>query len=452
MFQYIRTQFLTEPYMKRFILLLALLADVSFGMFAYDFEYNSLYFDLSRNGDNISLVGTSLKFGKLDIPEMVPYRNRNFVVNSITRNAFYGGKYSNVTVPGSIKYIAENTFNNNKIVNLQLGDGIISIGAYAFANNEFKEVKIPNSVNRIEDCAYYNCKELKKIILGEGLKFLHWGAFGNCEKIDTIFCLSNIPPDLYVTEIENYGKPIFENIVYQFAVLKVPAVSIGKYKNSAIWKNFKSIEAIDNRSLSDFEKLGIEWDLLDTKTASIKPAYTTKYSNSFFSLTPSNPVERYAYYFSISKDKKGKSKIKELNNCDPLGDWEVRGYKNKYICIGIQKDKDITKRFMLYGYLKLAPDSEYEEFFTDSAIPSKDKPILLNGVTRSNKYFTIQMHKETGQRSKISPIQETGGRINLISALPDSADFIVHYTDEEENEYQIMIALSGIPPIYMPNE
>ncbi|MBD5369504.1 MAG: leucine-rich repeat domain-containing protein [Bacteroides sp.] len=438
--------------MKKFILLLALLADVTFGMLAYDFESNGLYFDLSRNGDNISLVGNSLKSGKLDIPEIVTYRNRNFVVNSITENAFNGDKYSTVTVPGSIKYISANTFNNNGILNLQLGEGVISIGAYAFANNELKEVVIPNSVNRIEDCAYYNCKELQKIILGDGLKYLHWGAFGNCEKIDTIFCLSNIPPELYVTEIENYGKAVFDNMVYQFAVLKVPAASIGKYKNSAIWKNFKNIEAINSRSLSDFEKLGIEWDLLDTKTARIKPKYTTIYSNSFFSLTPSNPIERYAYYFSISRDKKGKSKIKELNNCDPLGDWEVRGYKNKYICIGAQKDKDITKRFMLYGYIKLTPDSEYEEFFTDSAIPSNDKPILLNGVTRSNKHFTIQMHKETGERSKISPLQETGGRINLISALPDSADFIVRYSDEEGKEYQIMIALSGIPPIYISNE
>ena len=192
--------------MKKFILLLALLADVTFGMLAYDFESNGLYFDLSRNGDNISLVGNSLKSGKLDIPEIVTYRNRNFVVNSITENAFNGDKYSTVTVPGSIKYISANTFNNNGILNLQLGEGVISIGAYAFANNELKEVVIPNSVNRIEDCAYYNCKELQKIILGDGLKYLHWGAFGNCEKIDTIFAYQIFPQNCMSLKLKIMAK------------------------------------------------------------------------------------------------------------------------------------------------------------------------------------------------------------------------------------------------------
>ena len=111
--------------MKRFLLLFALLADVTLGMLAYDFESNGLYFDLSRNGDNISLVGTSVNNGKLDIPEVVTYRNRSFVVNSISGDAFNGGKYSHVIVPGSIKHIAEYTFNNNGIVKLQLEDGVI---------------------------------------------------------------------------------------------------------------------------------------------------------------------------------------------------------------------------------------------------------------------------------------------------------------------------------------
>ena len=439
--------------MKKFyIIIVTIMMQISFTAFGYDFEVNDLWYNLQKNGDGITLVGTANRSGILTVPENVSYRNRQFLVSYIKEAAFIGCDFSSVRIPESIHTISEMCFMDAGIINLQLSEGIINIGVRAFDGNKMRELTIPNSVSRIEDNAFSNCKDLQKIDFGTGVKFIHWGAFSNCEKIDTIICHSNIPPESYLTEIENYGKPIFANMVYQFAVLKVPAVSIGKYKNIDIWKNFKTIEATDNRSLSDFEKLGIEWDLLGTKTACIKPKYTTIYSNSFFSLNPADPVERYAYYFSISKDKKGKSKIKELNNCDPLGDWEIRGYGNKYICLGTQEDKDITKRYMLYGYIKLTPDSEYEEFFTDSAIPSNDSPIILNGVTRSNKHFTIQMHKETGVRRKISPIQETGGRIDLISALPDSADFIVRYSDEEGKEYQIMIALSGIPPIYMPSE
>lgn len=439
--------------MKNFyIILVSIMIQVSFTAFGYDFEVNDLWYNLQGSGDGVTLVGTANRSGVLTVPENISYRNRQFFVSYIKKATFSGCDFSSVRIPGSIHSISEMCFMDAGIINLQLSEGIECIGVRAFDGNKMRELTIPGSVSRIEDNAFSNCKDLQKIDLGAGVKFIHWGAFSNCEKIDTIICHSRIPPESDLTEPENFGNPIFANMVYQFAVLKVPAVSLGKYKNSAIWKKFKTIEPINSRSLSDFEKLGIEWDLLDYKTASIKPVYTTIYSNSFFSLTPSNPVERYAYYFSISKDKKGKSKIKELNNCDPLGDWDIRGHKNKYICIGTQEDKDITKRFMLYGYIKLTPNSEYEEFFTDSTIPSNDKPILLNGVTRSNKHFTIQMHKGSGERSKISPIQETGGRIDLISALPNSGDFIVRYIDEDGKEYQIMIALSGIPPIYIPNE
>ena len=437
---------------KFFIIIVSIIMQMSFTAFGYDFEVNDLWYNLQRSGDGITLVGTANRSGVLTVPENVTYRNRQFLVSHIKDAAFLGCDFSSVRIPGSIHSIPEMCFMDAGIINLQLSYGIEYIGVRAFDGNKMRKLTIPNSVSSIGDNAFSNCKELQKIDFGTGIEFIHRGAFSNCEKIDTIICQALIPPQSSLTEIENYGKPIFANMVYQFAVLKVPAVSIGKYKNNAIWKNFKTIEAIDSRSLSDFEKLGIEWDLLDNKTASIKPVYTTIYSNSFFSLNPADPVKRYAYYFSISRDKKGKSKIKELKNCDPLGDWEVGGYKKKYICIGGLEDKDISKRFMLYGYIKLTPDSEYEEFFTDPAIPSKDKPFLLNGVTRSNKHFTIQMHKETGVRRAISPIQETGGRIDLISALPDSADFIISYSDEEGKEYQIMIALSGIPPIYIPNE
>lgn len=69
-----------------------------------------------------------------------------------------------------------------------LPEGIKSIGKSMFSNNkDLTEIEIPASVIEIEDCAFYGCNKLKKIIfLGNEVKRIGNEVFQNCESLSAI--------------------------------------------------------------------------------------------------------------------------------------------------------------------------------------------------------------------------------------------------------------------------
>ena len=83
-----------------------------------------------------------------------------------------------------------------------LPEGIKSLGKSMFSNNkEITEIVIPASVTEIEDCAFYGCTKLKKIIfLGHEIKRIGNSAFQNCESLLTIV----IPEG-----VEELGEEVF---------------------------------------------------------------------------------------------------------------------------------------------------------------------------------------------------------------------------------------------------
>lgn len=77
----------------------------------------------------------------------------------------YHGTSSNVTLPATVK-----------------GYSVITINSYAFQNNSsILTVTVPKTVIRIDDYAFYNCKNFTKLIYKN--KNMTWGySFVNCPK------------------------------------------------------------------------------------------------------------------------------------------------------------------------------------------------------------------------------------------------------------------------------
>ena len=123
---------------------------------------------------------------------------------------------------GELEWLAEwyNSF-ENKILNIEIEDGITSIGSFAFyscqniknlklpnsirkiGNNAFcncyslESIEIPESVEIIEDMAFETCKSLKEIKLPKGLKIISPEAFQYCESLEKIYMSRNTKIDEY---------------------------------------------------------------------------------------------------------------------------------------------------------------------------------------------------------------------------------------------------------------
>ena len=134
----------------------------------------------------------------------------------------YGG---DVVIPASVDHEGESY-------------PVTRIGDQAFYEcYELTSVTIPEGVTAIGNQAFGHCYNLTSVIIPGSMKTIGEAAFQNCYKLNSISCYAEEPPAM---ESEN----AFEGSVYNNATLRVPAGSVGLYKNTTPWSKFKTITSL----------------------------------------------------------------------------------------------------------------------------------------------------------------------------------------------------------------
>ena len=101
----------------------------------------------------------------------------------------YTGTAQTVSVPASVKAIADGAFaGNTEMETLKFeGNNLETISYQAFADcTSLREVVLPDSVTSLGNGAFSNCTALTKIEFGEGLDKLGLGTFTGCSKLTNI--------------------------------------------------------------------------------------------------------------------------------------------------------------------------------------------------------------------------------------------------------------------------
>jgi hypothetical protein len=97
-------------------------------------------------------------------------------------------------IPGNIKHIAEKAFyncTNLKKINIQ--NGVCSIARYAFKGcSGLTEIVFPDSVKRIDDQAFNGCDSLLDLVLGKGVAYIGNLAFMGCAKLEKVIFSDNV--------------------------------------------------------------------------------------------------------------------------------------------------------------------------------------------------------------------------------------------------------------------
>ena len=139
--------------------------------------------------------------------------------------------------------IGEDAFANcSNMTSIKIGNKVKKIYSTAFYGcTGLTTVTIPNSVTWVGGLVFLNCTNLTSVVIGKNCRFnttASWSVniFEGCTSLTEVTCLSETP--------WAYEDPMFEESVYENAVLWVPNGSQAAYRETNYWKRFNRIKGI----------------------------------------------------------------------------------------------------------------------------------------------------------------------------------------------------------------
>ncbi|EMY3554065.1 leucine-rich repeat domain-containing protein [Flavobacterium psychrophilum] len=175
--------------------------------------------------------------GAAEIPEIVTYNSKNYIVTAIGEDAFeYCNTLTSVTIPNSVTVIGKAAFYEcGNLTAARIGNSVNSIKPLAFSNcHKLQSIIIPNSVTTIGDGSFARCSGLTSVTIPNSVTSIENSVFSNCDRLSTVNCYITTPLNIV-------GKHCFEDINTSKCALNVPAGTEVTYKAAAVWKDFSPI-------------------------------------------------------------------------------------------------------------------------------------------------------------------------------------------------------------------
>lgn len=120
------------------------------------------------------------------------------------------------------------------------GFKVVGFGKIFGYNDNLEFVDIPCTVEKISDEAFYGCKNLKTVKLGDGIKIIGAYAFAYCSALNEI----DIPSSVEVLERYAFGSSGLESVTLRDGLKKIceSAFHASKLKSVTIPDSVKAIE------------------------------------------------------------------------------------------------------------------------------------------------------------------------------------------------------------------
>ncbi len=173
-------------------LLTATLLFVSQTAWAYDFEVDGIYYDITSSSEPLTVEVTyksssyNSYSGEVVIPNSVVYGGKSYDVTSIGIRAFSGcTSLTSITLPEGLTSIGIRAFYGcTSLTSITLPEGLTSIGVSAFHNcPSLTSITLPEGLTSIGSYAFHNCPSLTSITLPESLSSIGERAFYDCTNL-----------------------------------------------------------------------------------------------------------------------------------------------------------------------------------------------------------------------------------------------------------------------------
>ncbi|WP_134397043.1 leucine-rich repeat protein, partial [Flavobacterium psychrophilum] len=251
---------------------------------AQDFTANGIKYTVtsSRTPFTVKVARNAGFTGVAEIPEIVAYNSKNYIVTAIGEDAFiHCNNLTSVTIPNSVTTIGDYVFADcsgltsvtipNSVITINRGafggcsgltsvtipnsvtdiengaffscsgltsvtipNSVTTIGDESFARcSGLTSVTIPNSVTTIGDEAFAGCSGLTSVTIPNSVTTIGEDAFYNCSRLTTVNC--------YITRPLVIHADVFGNITQSNCALNVPTGTQVAYQAAALWRNFSPI-------------------------------------------------------------------------------------------------------------------------------------------------------------------------------------------------------------------
>lgn len=108
-------------------------------------------------------------------------------LTEIPGNAFYEcTSLADVEIAEGVTVIGESAFSGCPANNLRIPGTVTSVGEYALRGSGIMEAVLPESLVSMGRCAFYNCKDLQKIVIPSTLQQVPMYAFRGCENVTSL--------------------------------------------------------------------------------------------------------------------------------------------------------------------------------------------------------------------------------------------------------------------------
>ena len=160
---------------------------------------------------------------------------------------FPAGKKGDYKIPETVTKIYNDAFYGcDGLTSISIPESVVSIGEHAFHEcTDLSSVIIPNSVASIGQWAFYNCKNLTSVSIPESVESIGPQAFQYCDNLTEVYCFMDDPCTA--------GTYTFSSKAYKNATLYVPTGTVPFYQATAPWNLFNNIT--DEMPLSGIEDI-----------------------------------------------------------------------------------------------------------------------------------------------------------------------------------------------------
>lgn len=107
----------------------------------------------------------------------------DFVIFEGNYLASYKGADKNPVIPDKVTVLSEQAFQNADIDTVTFSPNIKEIPSMCFMGSHIKELVIPSTVKKVQERAFYGCRELEKITVEDGVERIASNAFQMCYKL-----------------------------------------------------------------------------------------------------------------------------------------------------------------------------------------------------------------------------------------------------------------------------
>lgn len=163
------------------------------------FEKDGFEFDIFE--EEAIITGISQHSSEIIIPDFVEHNDLQYKVTCIN-HVFCGDEYEKLTIGKNVKYIRRHCFSGCKMLQeVKLNNCLEVIGEDAFYRTPIDEVIIPESIKRLDDNAFFDCRYLTVYLP----KRLQAGANVSIDLVGRVF--KNVAFIHYYDETDNMELP-----------------------------------------------------------------------------------------------------------------------------------------------------------------------------------------------------------------------------------------------------